>query len=208
MKATKGMAFFGAIALLGWTTAAYAQSSGEKPKIVVGDQWEFTRSATPPGGSSTWSREVIEVPGDDRLRVKLETGTLADYDGAMDFMPEGRLDFRRQLVAYPLTVGKEWPIDRRFTNPGTSETGKAKVAAQEQITVPAGTFQCYRIEAESSTVNKANYSARRIWKRWYCPDVKWIAKEVLESTIFDRNNPGANGMTVETSELVRFTPGK
>jgi len=196
-----------AIASLAWSATVFSQPAADKPRIIVGDQWEFTSNTKPTGKDDTWSRTVLEVLADDRLRVRLDAGTLADYDGNMDWMPEGNPDFRRQLVAYPLAAGKEWSISRRFPNPSTSETGKARVAAQEQVTVPAGTFQCWRVEAEASLVNKS-YSERRLWKRWYCPEVKWIAKEVVETTIFNPGNPAANGRTVQTSELVRFAAGK
>jgi hypothetical protein len=203
----RAMNLLAAMACVTCSAAALSQPTADKPKIVVGDQWEFASTTTPPGKDDTWSRTVVEVPADDRLRVKFGVGTLADYDGNMDWMPDGNPDFRRQLVAYPLAVGKEWSVSRRFPNPSTSETGKARVAAQEQVTVPAGTFQCWRVEAEASLVNK-NYSERRLWKRWYCPEVKWIAKEVVETTIFNPGNPASNGRTVQTSELVRFTAGK
>ena len=149
----------------------------------------------------------MEALGEDHFRVKLGATTLADYDDVMNFMPQGNPDFRRQLVVYPLTVGKEWPISRRFDNPSTSEMGKAKVVAVEQLTVAAGTYQCFNIDAESSLVNKM-YSERRFWNRWYCPEVKWFAKEVVETRISDPRNPAAGGTTIDTSELVRFTPGK
>ena len=187
--------------------AVVAQPAADKPKIVVGDKWQFISNTEPGAKGDTWSRTVLEVPGDDRLRVQFGGGTIGDYDGNMDWMPEGNPEYRRQLVAYPLAVGKEWSVARRFPNPNTSETGKAKVAAYEQITVPAGTFQCWRIEADASLVNRTN-SERRVWTRWYCPEVKWIGKEVVETTINNRGNPSANGRTVATSELVRFTPGK
>ncbi len=187
-------------------TAVLAQPAAEKPKIVVGDKWQFASTTEPGAKADTWSRTVVEVLGEDRLRVKFGAGTLGEYDGAMDWMPDGNPDYRRQLVAYPLALGKEWPVARRFANPSTSETGKAKVVAQEQVTVPAGTFQCWRVEAEASLVNKT-YSERRIWTRWYCPEVKWIAKEIVETTVFNPGNPASNGRTVATSELRRFTPG-
>jgi hypothetical protein len=195
-----------AIAVLIWSSTTYSQPAGDKPKIVVGDQWEFASTSAPSGKLDTWSRTVVEVPSEDRLRVRFGAGTLGDYDGAMDWMPQGNPDFRRQLVSYPLAVGKEWPVSRKFENPNTSETGKAKVVAIEQITVPAGTYQCYKIDAEASLVNKM-YTERRFWSRWYCPEIKWIAKEIVETRIFNPGNPASTGTTIATSELVRFTPG-
>jgi len=207
MKQRRGIFFLGIISMMVLSTGVRSQTVAEKPKINVGDQWEFARTTKPSSKEDTWSRTVLEIPAEDRLRVKLESGTVADYNGVMDWMPQGRPEFLRTLANYPLTVGKTWSIDRRFENPNTSETGKAKMSAFEQITVPAGTYQCFRIEAESSLVNK-NYSERRFWTRWYCPEVKWIAKEVVETRTFNPVNPAANGTVVETSELVRFTPGK
>jgi hypothetical protein len=186
---------------------AWAQPAGDAPKINVGDHWAFARIEKTTGKADTWSRTVAEVPGDDRLQVKLGGGTVEEYDGAMNFMPQGNPDFRRPLVVYPLAVGKEWSIARKFANPSVSENGKAKVVAIESVTVPAGTFQCYRIEASSSQGGRQD-STQRSWIRWYCPEVKWIAKEIVETVVFSRSNPAANGTTVETSELTRFTPGK
>jgi hypothetical protein len=207
MNTHAAMSLLTATAWLMCSSVVFAQPTTDKPKIVVGDKWQFANITDPGAKMDTWSRAVVEVPEGDRLRVKLGSGTIADYDGAMDWMPEGNLDYRRQLVAYPLGLGKEWSVARRFPNPSTSETGKARVAAQEQITVPAGTFQCWRIEAEASLVNKT-YSERRIWTRWYCPEVKWIAKEIVETTTYNPYNPAANGRTLTTSELVRFTAGQ
>jgi hypothetical protein len=207
METKRRTAFLAVIALMAFSTVISAQPAAEKPKVIVGDAWQFARTMKPSDKADTWSRTVMEAPGEDQLRVKLGSGTVEDYDGAMNFMPSGNPDFRRPLVVYPLAVGKEWPIARKFENPSLSENGKAKVVAIEPITVPAGTFQCYRIEANSSQGGRQN-STQRSWVRWYCPDVKWIAKEIVETIVFNRSNPGANGTTVETSELVRFTPGK
>jgi hypothetical protein len=198
---------FPAVALILASTAVYAQPAGDAPKINVGDQWTFARTEKTSGKADTWSRTVADVPGADRLQVKLGAGTVEEYDGAMNFMPQGNPDFRRALVVYPLAVGKEWSIARKFANPNLTEDGKAKVVAVEEITVPAGKYQCYRIEAKTSQSGKQN-SWQRSWIRWYCPEVKWFAKEILETVTFDRVNPSANGTTVETSELTRFTPGK
>ncbi len=185
--------------------AADAQPVAQRPAVGAGDAWEFKGTSMPGDKPSDWSRTVIEA-APDVVKARSESGTLIEYDGMLNFMPQGRADFARILVKYPLKVGDEWEFSRKFPNPGTLETGKAKVVAYEAISVPAGTFQCYRIEAGASLVNKS-YRENRTWKRWYCPDVKWIAKEIMETTIagsFSR----ANETTVLTSELVKFTPGK
>lgn len=146
-------------------------------------------------------------------------GTTAEFDSAMNWMRDGNPDLRWQLVAFPLAIGKEWSVARKFADPNYSETGKARVTAVEKVTVPAGTFECYRIEAEALMVGKyrppnpqikvdKDYTETRLWKRWYCPKVKWIAKEVLETRYFHPTNAAASNTVVETQELVKFTAGK
>lgn len=192
------------VTVTGLSLAAQAQPVAEKPKISVGDKWVFNQ-ATADGKTTTWSREIVEVPSADQLKVRLGNGNVADYDGVMNFMPEGKADYVRVLAKYPLKVGDTWSFSRKFANPGTAEEGKAKVVAFESLTVPAGTFQCYRVEAEASLTNKA-YKENRTWTRWYCPDVKWMAKETLDTKTTSRES--GSSATSETSELVKFIPGK
>ena len=59
-----------AMLVLVWSAAVFSQPAGDKPDFNVGDQWEFVTS------SKTWSRTVVEVLGQDRLRVKFETGAV------------------------------------------------------------------------------------------------------------------------------------
>ena len=192
------------VSAAGLSLAAQAQPVAEKPKIGVGDKWVFNQT-TADGKSTTWSREVVDVPSADQLKVRMGNGNVTDYDGVMNFLPEGKPEYARLLAKYPLKIGDTWTFSRKFANPGTAEEGKAKVVAFESLTVPAGTFQCYRVEAEASLTNKA-YKENRMWVRWYCPDVKWIAKETLDTKTTSRES--GSSATNETSELVKFIPGK
>jgi hypothetical protein len=81
------------------------------------------------------------------------------------------------------------------------------VRGYETITVPAGTFSCYRVEASRTYVNRTYTSNMHRSTRWYCPEVKWIAKEIVETTTRSTSNPASNGTTTDASELVRFTAG-
>jgi hypothetical protein len=194
------------LAALGLSVAAQAQPAAEKPTLSVGDKWMFSQVGAD-GKTTTWSREVVQLPSGEQVRVRWGNGTLAEYDDAMNFVPEGKPEFIRVLVKYPLKVGNEWSLSRKFANPGTGETGKAKVVAYEAVTVPAGNFQCYRVEADATLTNKTYYETRK-WVRWYCPEVKWIAKETVETKTYNPYNPAATGTVQVSSELVNFTPGK
>jgi hypothetical protein len=204
-KAMNASAKLGVMGLcVGFSIVAQAQPAAEKPNFNVGDKWMFNQTMGD-GKTTTWSREIVEIPAGEQLRVRMGSGKVEAYDGRMNFMPEGNPEYMRMLAKYPLKVGDEWTLSRKFSNPMSAENGKAKVVAFESLTVPAGTFQCYRVEAET-TLNNKSYKETRAWVRWYCPDVKWIAKETLETRTTSRST-GSNA-TSETSELVKFTPGK
>jgi hypothetical protein len=183
-----------------------AQPVADKPSYMPGDAWLFQQTSTPADANTKWSRTIVEIASGDQIRVRNGNGTVETYDAAMNFMPQGLTDYTRILARYPMKVGDEWPVTRKFENPSTAETGTAKVAAFEEITVPAGTYKCYRVDVDASLTNRT-YKEQRLWKRWYCPDVKWIAKEILETRTFNRDGPGS-GTTIATSELVKYTPAK
>ena len=190
---------------------ALAQPVAEKPDWKVGDYWEFRQATKKPGIGSdeetTWSRRIEGFLPNDRIQIRFENGKIEQYDSALNFIfvREGIEDQIRILAQYPLKAGAEWTFARKAGSMAGTENGSAKIVAYESITVPAGTFACYRIDSVADYANKA-YSEHRVWNRWYCPEVKWIAKERLETTIRHPINPG--GTTVATSELVKFTPGK
>jgi hypothetical protein len=190
--------------------AALGQPVAEKPNWKVGDYWEFRQITKKPGvgdeETTTWSRKIEAFLPNDRVQMQFESGKLEQYDSALNFIfvREGVEDQARILAKYPLKVGTEWNFTRKSGAMQGPENGSAKIVAYESITVPAGTFSCYRIDIVAD-YNYKSYSEHRLWNRWYCPEVKWIAKERLETTIRHPINPG--GTTVATSELVKFTPG-
>lgn len=184
-----------------------AQPVAEKPKIVVGDSWDYKGKIMPDGTPNDSTRTVVEIDRNDVLKIRQQTGTVTEYDGAMNWMPGGQKDTARVLVRYPLKVGDEWQLTRKFPNSTAVEDIKGKVVAYEPLTVPAGTFQCYRVEA-TTVLTSGPHKETRVWKRWYCPEVKSYAKESIDTTIVSPGKPSASGTKVLTSELVKFTPGK
>jgi len=194
-----------AIGLCAGHGIAASQPVAEKPDWKVGDRWEFRQTTTPGDQSTTWSHQITDLLPENRIRVKFGNGTLEQYDAAFNFIPDGRAEFIRILAQYPLKVGDQWTYTRKFANPALEEKGTAKVVTYESITVPAGTFDCYRVDIDASFNNK-QYSEQRLWQRWYCPKVKWIAKERLETRVFQPRSPGTT--TVASSELAKFTPGE
>jgi hypothetical protein len=190
------------------TRVAIGQPVAEKPDWKVGDHWEYQQTTTVGNQAPTsnaLSRKIEAFLPDDRIEVRSGSGKLEQFDSAMNFMPDGRADATRIYARYPLKVGAEWTYSMKAGAMDGTENGSVKTVAYESITVPAGTFACYRTDGESNFNNK-NYRERRVWSRWYCPEVKWIAKQRLETTTFKINTIG--GTTVETWELLKFTSGR
>ncbi len=189
------------------TRVALGQPVAEKPDWKVGDHWEYQQTTTvgnQPPTSIALSRKIEAFLPDDGIQVRTGSRRLEQYDSAMNFMPDGSADSARIYARYPLKVGAEWHYATKFSARNGTENGSVKAVAYESITVPAGTFACYRTDGESN-YNDKNYRERRVWSRWYCPEVKWIAKQRMETTAFQINTIG--GTTVETWDLVKFTPG-
>jgi len=189
--------------------SAYAQPAMEKPSYAVGDKWLYAWSS---GDGQTGRRqwEIAEIGPEGRMLIRYGSGKTDIFDSAMNFIPDGndpKPERTLKLVVYPLKVGDEWTFKREFANPGLAETITARVAAYEPVTVPAGTFNCYRNEASSSQTNKQNKLNRK-WTRWYCAEVNGYAKMIEETQTFSPYNPAATGTKVETFELMKFTPGK
>ena len=76
---------------------------------------------------------------------------------------------------FPLFVGKKWT--HYYTNTvGTTvaqRTAWAEVKAYEQVTVPAGTFWAYRIEAVNQRIDRPLPAYQTYW---YAPDAKTTVK--------------------------------
>ena len=78
------------------------------------------------------------------------------------------------IVKIPTTLA----VGQTVTGPWSTKTGfsgkwKSTVAAQESVTVPAGTFQAWRIEYESS--GDGGFSAKQTL--WFVPEVKQYVKQ-------------------------------
>jgi hypothetical protein len=107
-------------------------------------------------------------------------------------------------MRFPVKVGDTWTFIRKVPNaPNVQEPehGSGRVLAYEPLTVPAGTFDCFRHDIESS-FNARLYIEERLYRRWYCPKLKWIAKEIVETRVFSPAGPLTR--TITTSELVTF----
>ncbi len=137
--------------------------------------------------------------------VTFGDGFVTDLLGNVRKTPEGRLFSAQQNVPVEYAVGKRWRT--RFTvttpqgRPGSVEM-EFKIVMREPITVPAGTFNAFRVEGHGwSLVDfpRGPVSTEVSRKEWFAPDKvrASVAWEVVR-----RVHPRV--ITAERVELVSY----
>lgn len=156
--------------------------NAEKPEWKVRYQWRYAWKQ--PGGSGTITFEVVRedtfegVPSYVLRAGKEEYFYTKDVLGVLAGMSGGRLSVKRdaphQFFSWPLAVGKEWRSTylRENVREKSSRTYdyRMAVAKIEEVKVPAGTFEGFKIETYEA------YSGNLSEERWYSPQVKYFVK--------------------------------
>lgn len=225
-----------------------AQMTAEAPDIRVGDTWTYqhTQERLP----NDWRQvrdelAVTRVTGSTLFLSVRPVGStqapremLAGKDWSQSRSFEGVETVVLRPLAFPLAPGGTWAL--KFTQPNPKPAVKAltmdlryAVADRpEPVTVPAGTYQAIRIEAEGRWVEELNptqttsqvtqntpegsttvsgtraatattRSGRLYQLWWYVPELKRWAKSVEEFYTPD----GTRGER-RSQELVSFRPGE
>lgn len=196
----------GLLALAGSLAAVTAATAQTPPP---GTRW-INRSVDQTGGIQLTTYTVLEPEsfrGQSAFRV-------SDALGVQFFERAGRNWFATVLrekertgstphqgtLAWPLEVGKSWVSiyqyrddlrNLRFNNVTTTW----RVATEEDLTVPAGSYKTLRLEGS----NNGN-----TWVTWYAPSLRLVVKEIHERR---PAHPAGPGRTV--TEIVRYAaPGR
>ena len=124
------------------------------------------------------------------------------FDLSWNIRPADHPEIGHHNFEFPLKVGAKWkyssPPGERFWYQSHHE-----VVAFETITVPAGTYECFRLEGENRYDEKY-YGETWYLIRWYCPTINYTAKEHL---VLDIRRVGPGSRSVLDSELIRFKLG-
>ncbi|MDP3521750.1 MAG: caspase family protein [Hydrogenophaga sp.] len=134
-------------------------------QFVVGDQWSYKVLDR---FSKRESRMDLRVTGVDAAadRVSYNNGQFyADLMGNATSTNMGALDSPRQFYPATLQVGKRWVSN--FVQRQSSGVQRfrydVRVAAKENVTVPAGQFMTYRIEATGFNLDTGGTIRRVLW---------------------------------------------
>jgi len=87
-------------------------------------------------------------------------------------------------IKKPLQIGKQWRGEGNSTNIQTGvavrTSGLAKVVGQEPITIPAGTFDTFRVELTVRQINTSDQTKSTTLNSvmWYAPAInRWVRRQ-------------------------------
>ena len=189
--------------------ATLVSQVAETPVRKVGDKWVYRETTTLPPGERQWSRKVTEVlPTGGYIAIRGDKVALTFDAAGNEFDLRGR-EYNEELLRFPMAVGTKWSHDRRAgvvagkNGPEeVLEQATLEVVAFEKVTVPAGTFDCFRVVDAFYWLNKAS-TGHGFKTLWYCPRVGGIARSE-----YKRENYQGHPIVTTVSQLISFEEGK
>jgi hypothetical protein len=183
-----------------------AQPAADKPAIKVGDAWMY--SMTTDSGKEakevSWARRAVAVGADGSVDVQIGE-RIEKLDAAGNLIDPKGAEFNRMIYKFPMQVGSEWTWVAKFgTQVVMEQRGTFKVVAYEPLTVPAGTFDCYRVEGKSDAAYKVSFQQQVKTTYWYCPKVNAIGRVLRETTVTARDSPSSHEKVDQV--LVKYLP--
>lgn len=209
-----------AMLILAWATPCSAQAlvRADRPAVKVGDSTVYRdfdvrtgekrdttfvltdisagRIVTKTSGSTSGERTFTR----DWNPVETRTGEFVTFS-AKPFQP---------WLQFPLEVGRTWNIPfvvevaARPVNRNAQWQWQARVVAVEAVTVPAGTFQAFRIECAASFTTRQgsdSWTGAHNETVWFAPAVQRIVKRDFEQSV-----PSKNNLEHHIIELLSFKP--
>ena len=165
-----------------------AASAPAEPNLAIfgSERWEYEvaeQSATAPAAPSTITVRVAgkeQVSGTELLKLETLSGGLlmktelvaADERGLLCYRRTGRdgktvsFDPPQTIVAAPLQIGTKW--EREDEVAGVAMRQQFAIVAEEEVTVPAGAFQSYRLRCEQAG------PINIVIERWYVPGLGFV----------------------------------
>ncbi len=186
------------------TSPGFAQTA-DKPTVNVGDAWSYAQ--TTDTGRETkeahWTRRVVAA-GADGYEAQVGDRVFR-FDPSGNFVDPKGAEYHRTIYKFPMQVGAEWTYSARFgTQVVMDQRGTYKVVAFEPLTVPAGTFDCFKVEGSAEAAYKASYQQQVRETYWYCPKVNGVAKLSRETVTTSRDSPSSREKVEQV--LTKYAP--
>jgi hypothetical protein len=131
---------------------------------------------------------------------------ITDLLGNPVLLSDGRRFSPNQIVPTEYKVGKKYSARYNVMHPQFGEfktTSDMRIGARERVTVPAGSFDCYRLDVIARSEGRGRFAVVEFEIiHWMAPDV--CRRPVARNEI-RRSGPGI--VFAERQELVSFTQG-
>jgi len=203
--------FIAIVVVVATSLHLFAQEQANKPDYKDGDFWQYKVTEK---GFRTQSTSALNglyelTYRPDRIAIRLEGGEQREIRQAVGELRRMlAIDDVRELLQFPLSVGKKWST---HFEQETNSTAKRKLATEtnvtglEEITTPAGKFRVFKIERWGSA-GSIPTSGRRAgsrtrnyeWTYYYSPQTQSIVKYTYE------DEEGG----IREIELLKFTAKK
>jgi hypothetical protein len=179
---------------------APAATYGPPAAYRVGERYAY-RSVNLLTGAETGRFEdtVTRIVGDE---VHFgEAGKVTDLFGNNVRAPDGRKWTPYQFFIHEYQLGKRWPAQFLVTQADGRQlamTFELRVAARERITLPAGTFDAYRIEVRGDNLSDGSSLER----------TAWVSPERMRGFLAMESLTRRNGQVItgERTELLDYRP--
>ena len=151
----------------------------EKPLYTKGDSWLFVNRNKFKKRKHIFMKEEI-----DKYVFKLGKSDRTSYIYFTSKIKGTLTGYRNPVLDFPITVGKKW--DHKYQREGQVGGHKTdiirashKVVAYESVTVPAGTFQAFKIDVvcEVADSKRIITNPEKLYF-WYAPEVKQLVKRI------------------------------
>lgn len=186
--------------------APAAAQTAERPEVRRGDEWQFvvwydTPSVEP---NRVWVVDEVteaEIRGKENGEPLLLTRDLNPVDSPLNRQVGTR------LLRFPLSIGSTWQYasDVAFKDNQSRAKVQAtvRVVGREKVTVPAGEFDAFKLEAKGTISGSSKGGPGRLdgatqSTYWYAPKARAIVKLVTKNTYRGES----------TVELVSMKAGK
>jgi hypothetical protein len=209
-----------AILAVSWATASPAEtlSPADRPDPKIGDSAVFRNLDVRTGEKRETSTVVIMIDA-DKIVSEASGSTSGTRTYTRDYnLREVKTGEKVTFTAkpfwaslrFPLEVGQTWDgffeseAVLRPRNRSTQWRWKATVVAVEDVTVPAGTFQAFKIEYDGryfARQSDQSWTGSHKETAWFAPGINQFVKRELE-----QRAPGRNFLNHHVIELLAFKP--
>jgi hypothetical protein len=178
----------------------------EAPRMIIGDHWQYSDGVIETVRDVRERSFLVEYYGASRYQACVNALHRKDLHGTVVDV----LDHSGQVVSdcnhytgwrkldFPIFIGKKWAFEADDISQSLgrmcSYKNEMEVVAYERVTVPAGTFEAFKILHKQQNLCRDT----GVWNTrfyWYAPDAKAIVK-----TMSWNNNRMNNHLVEYTAE--------